>query len=409
MDAEIRTLREDELEAVLRANAAWFGEGFSLPGVQAERPTIEPNRYFVALDGGQIVAGAGAATFQLTVPGGATVPCAGLTAVGTLPTHRRRGLGTALMKRQLEHAREHGDPVSYLWASEAIIYQRFGFGLGAWAGAFRIRREATGFLRDVRTHGRLRLVERDEAIKLIPDVYERVRLARPGAIDRSPAWLEYRFHHHDEHHRDKETSPRFFAIYETASGVDGYVTYTIKDLWEHGGPKQELEVDELVAATDEAYAALWRYCFDVDLVRTVTGWKRPVDEPLLQMLVEPRALNFRLRDGTWVRLVDVAAALEARRYSHEGRAVLELDDEFAPWNDGTYELDGGPEGATCRPSSAEPDVSMRVEDLAAAYLGAVSFRALASAGRIVERKPGALRTADAMFSSTVAPWCPWIF
>lgn len=409
MNAEIRKLREDELEAVLRANAAWFGERFSATAADAERPTIQPDRYFVALEGDQIVAGAGAATFQLTVPGGNTLPCAGLTAVGTLPTHRRRGLGTALMKRQLEHARENGDPVSYLWASEAVIYQRFGFGLGSWAGAFRIRREATGFLREVRTSGRLRLVERDEALKLIPDVYERVRRERPGAIDRSPAWLEYRFHHQDEHHRDKDSSPPFYAIHETGNGADGYVVYSIKDLWDHGGPRQELEIDELVAATDDAHAALWRYCFDVDLVRTVTGWKRPVDEPLLHMLVEPRALNFRLRDGTWVRLVDVAGALEGRSYSHEGRVVLELDDEFAPWNDGTYELDGGPDGATCRPSSAEPDLSLRVEDLAATYLGAISFRALAAAGRVTERTPGALKTADAMFSSAVAPWCPWIF
>jgi predicted acetyltransferase len=409
MDVEIRTLREGELEPLLRANAAWFGEGFSAAGAQAERPTIEPERYFVALEGDRIVAGAGAATFELTVPGGLTVPCAGLTAVGTLPTHRRRGLGTALMKRQLEQARDREDPLSYLWASEAVIYQRFGFGLGAWAGAFRIRREATGLLRDVQASGRLRLVERDEALKLIPDVYERVRRERPGAIDRSPAWLEYRFHHRDEHHRDKDSSPPFFAIYETGNGVDGYVVYSIKDLWTHGGPNQELEIDELVAATDDAYAGLWRYCFDVDLVRTVTGWKRPFDEPLLQMLVEPRALNFRLRDGTWVRLVDVPAALEARRYSHEGRIVIEVDDGFAPWNDGTYELDGGPEGATCRPSSDEPDLSMSVEDLAATYLGAITFRALAAAGRVVERRPGALKTADAMFSSAVAPWCPWIF
>jgi predicted acetyltransferase len=408
MGAEIRNLRQDELVAVMRANAAWFGEGFSATAAEAERPTIQPDRYFVALDHDQIVAGAGAASFQLTVPGGIAVACAGLTAVGTLPTHRRRGLGTALMKRQLEHARELGDPLAYLWASEAIIYQRFGFGLGAWAGAFRIRRGATGYLRDVRSSGRMRLVDRDEAMKVVPEVYERVRLNRPGAIDRPNAWTAYRFHHNDEQ-RGKDTSPSFFATYETGSGVDGYVVYAIKDLWEHGGPNQELEVEELVAATDEAYASLWRYCFDIDLVRTVTGWKRPSDEPLLHMLVEPRALNFKLRDGTWVRLVDVPAALEARRYSHEGRVVIEVDDGFAPWNDGTYELDGGPGGATCRPSSAEPDLSMGVEDLGATYLGAVSFRALAAAGRVIERTPGALKTADAMFSSAVAPWCPWIF
>ena len=408
MDAQIRALREDEIDDALRANAAWFGAGASAEDMAAERKVIEPDRYFVATDGDQIVAGAGAVTFQLTVPGGVTVPCAGLTSVGTLPTHRRRGLGRALMKRQLEDARDRQAPVSYLWASEAAIYQRYGYGMGAFCGAFEIHRDQTGFVHEVPWPGRLRLVERAEALKIIPDVYERVRLTRAGMIDRPVTWLEYRFHH-DEHHREKDSSPPFFAIYETGDGAEGYVTYTIKDTWSYGGPKQELTVDELVSATDEAYAALWRYCFEVDLVRKVEGWKRPIDEPLLHMLREPRALRFQVRDATWIRLVDVAAALEARRYSHEGRIVIEIDDEFAPWNDGTYELEGSPHGATCRPTGAEPDLSMRVEDLAATYLGAVSFRSLARAGRVTERGPDTLTTADAMFSSAVAPWCPWIF
>jgi predicted acetyltransferase len=408
MDAQIRTPREDEIDAVLRANAAWFGEGVSAEVMAAERKVIEPDRYFVATDGDQIVAGAGAATFQLTVPGGVTVPCAGITSVGTLPTHRRRGLGRSLMKRQIEDARDRQDPVAYLWASEAAIYQRFGYGMGSFSGSFEIRREATALLHEVATPGRLRLVDRSEAMKIIPDVYERVRLTRPGLIDRPATWLEYRFRD-DEHHREKDSSPPFFAIYETGSGAEGYVSYTIKDKWSSGGPEQELTVDELISATDEAYAALWRYCFEVDLVRKVEGWKRPIDEPLLHMLLEPRALRFQVRDGTWIRLVDVAAALEARRYSHEGRIVIEIDDEFAHWNDGTYELEGGPHGATCRPTGAEPDLSMRVEDLAASYLGAVSFRSLAGAGRVVERSPDTLITADAMFSSAAAPWCPWIF
>lgn len=408
MDVEIRKLRADETAAVVDANAAWFGEGLSAYQREAERSIIDPDRYFVALDGDQIVAGSGAVTFQLTVPGGISVPCAGLTAVGTLPTHRRRGLATALMERQLEDAREHEEPLSYLWASEAAIYQRFGYGLGSYSCSFDIRRDGTAFLREVERPGRMRLVERDEALKLVPDVYERVRPSRPGMIDRPAPWLDYRFPHQDQN-RANDTSPPFFAIHETSDGVDGYVVYTIKDKWTSGGPELELDVDELLGVTREADAALWEYSFGIDLVRKVEGWKRPVDEPLLAMLLEPRALRFQIRDGTWVRLVDVPAALEGRRYSHEGRIVIEVDDGFAPWNDATYELDGGPHGATCRPSGAEPDLSMRVEDLGAAYLGAVSFRTLARAGRAIERSSGALTTADAMFSSSVAPWCPWIF
>jgi predicted acetyltransferase len=250
-------------------------------------------------------------------------------------------------------------------------------------------------------------MERDDALKLIPDVYERVRQTRPGMIDRPPAWQEHRFEDQERHREG--ASPYFFAIHETGEGVQGYVVYRIKDTWTGAGPNQELEIEELLTTTHDAYAALWKYCLEIDLVRTVHGWKRPVDEPLLHMLAEPRALRFQIRDGTWLRLIDVARALEARRYSHEGRVVFEVRDEVAPWNDGTYELEGGPEGATCQPAGAAPDISLRVEDLAAAYLGAVSFRALASAGRVTELSPGALATADALFSSHVAPWCPWIF
>ena len=227
-------------------------------------------------------------------------------------------------------------------------------------------------------------------------------------IDRTEKWANYRFHH-DASHRRGNTSDPFFAIYETNDGAKGTVSYTIKDKWEYDGPAQELDIDELLWTSEDAYAALWRYCFDVDLVRTVEGWKRPLDEPLLNMLLEPRALRFNYRDGTWLRLIDVAKALEARRYSHEGSITLEVRDDFAPWNDGTYELEGGPDGATCRPSDGSPDLSLRVEDVAASYLGAVSFRALAAAGRVTERNPGTLQTADAMFSSAVSPWCPWIF
>jgi predicted acetyltransferase len=408
VDYEVRLVHEDEIGEMMRMGAVAFGEGLSDADLEVERSVIEPDRSLIAVAGGSIVAGTAAATFQITVPGEGTVSCAGITSVVTLPTHRRHGIGRALMRRQIEDLHERGDPLAYLWASEAVIYPRYGYGTGAMAGAFRIRKEKTAFGRPVETPGRIRLVERDEALKLIGDVYERIRPTRPGMIDRPGPWPEYRFHR-DMAMREKDVSPLFFAIYETGDGVQGSLSYTIKDDWTDGGPNQKLEVSELLWTSTEAYAALWRYCFDMDLVGVISGWKRPLDEPLLHMLTEPRALHFQVRDGTWLRLVDVPPALEARRYSQEGRLVLEVRDETAQWNDGSYELDGGPDGATCRAVGASPDLSMRVDDLAAAYLGGVSFRALSDAGRVNEMKAGALKTADEMFSSPVAPWCPWIF
>lgn len=408
MDIEIRPKRDDEFDGYWTMLAASFGEDPRLHDRDLERKILAGERTLVAVEGDTIVSGASAWPFQLTVPGGRTVPCAGVTAVGTLPTHRRRGLSRTLIRRQIEELHEEGTPLAYLWASEAVIYQRFGYGIGALSGAFKIRTHATDFVRPHEPQGRIGLLDKAAAMKILPDIYERVRPTRPGMIDRPALWLEHTFR--DDAHERGGASPLYFAVYEDPEGPQGYVVYSIKENWgPHDGPQHELRIDELVAGTEDTYASLWRYCFDVDLVRTVVGWKRPVDELLLYMLLEPRALGFQIRDATWLRLVDVARSLEARGYSHEGRLVLEVRDEFAPWNDGTYELEGGPDGATCRPGGAAPDLSMRVEDLAAAYLGAVSFRQLSSAGRVTERNPGALISADAMFSSAVAPWCPWIF
>src|SRR5207247_5969840 len=137
-------------------------------------------------------------------------------------------------------------------------------------------------------------------------------------------------------------------------------------------------IEELVAATDDAYGALWKYCFELDLMERIMASNRPPDEPLLYMLVEPRKLGFRLSDGMWVRLVDVPAALAARMYSSAGRVVMEVRDAVCPWNDGRYVLDGGPGVATCEPTSAEPDLVLSASDLGAVYLGGTSLRTLAA-------------------------------
>lgn len=167
-------------------------------------------------------------------------------------------------------------------------------------------------------------------------------------------------------------------------------------------------MDELHAETPDAYADLWRFCFDVDLIRNIVARHRRPNEPLLHLMAEPGHLGLKVKDGLWVRLVDVPAAVAARRYAAEGTLVFELGDDFCPWNEGRYELAGGPDGAECRPTEAEPDVELRAEDLGAAYLGGVSFRDLARAGRVTAA-PEALARADAMFEWDPAPWCPFMF
>jgi len=170
-----------------------------------------------------------------------------------------------------------------------------------------------------------------------------------------------------------------------------------------------LVVNELMATTKEANTALWRFCFDVDLMSCTEALRRPVDDPLPWMLADPRRLQRSTRDALWLRLIDVAAALKLRRYMQSDRLVLEVRDELCPWNDGLFELEGSSEGATCRTSSSSPDLVLGVSDLASAYLGTVSFSTLSRADLVDERTPGALLRADRMFAVRYQPWTPHNF
>lgn len=406
MDFEVRPIGPERLDDLLRLDAAAFGEQVDPEHRDTHRAIFEGARTVAAFDGDLMIGNASIYPFELTVPGG-LVPTAGITSVAVLPTHRRRGVNTALMRRQMDDLHEGGEPVAYLWASEGAIYQRFGYGTGALSGSFSIDRRNGAFLRRVEHSGAIRLVDREAALKTFPSVYERIRPALPGMVTQDEAWWSHLLL--DTTRARRDDGALFLAVFESPEGADGYLVYRIEDTWDNAGPKQTLTVEHLLATTGEAYAALWRYCLDLDLVRKVTGWKRPVDEPLLHMLVEPRALRFTIRDGTWLRLVDVGPALEARRYAVEDRLVLGLRDGFCPWNEGRYLLEGGPDGASCSRTDAEPDLELDVADLAAMYLGAVGASTMIRAGRLMELKTGMARRADAMFASDPAPWCPHIF
>jgi predicted acetyltransferase len=407
VNIEIRPIGLERFEEAMRTLGASFGEELSRGELDLERPIFEVGRNLAAFDGDTIVGHATAYPMELTVPGGA-LPAAGITSVGVLPTHRRRGIGRTLMRTQLDELHEAGTPLAHLWASETVIYQRFGYGIGSLTTAFEIRREDTAYLLPFQPNGRTRMVDRKEALKLIPPVYEAVRRDRPGMPDRDEHWTRTRFRD-DESARDG-AGPLFFVAYETDEGVEGHLAYRVKEAWDiRTGPGHTLQVEELMATTPDAYAALWRYCFDADLIRTVEGWKRPVDESLLYMLANPRGLGVRVRDGTWLRLVEAPAALEGRAYGTEGRLVFDLHDGFCPWNEGRWELEAGPAGATCRSTTKEPDLVLGAGELASMYLGTVPAGGLARAGRVEEITAGALGIADAMFASDPAPWCPYIF
>ncbi|HZP89477.1 MAG TPA: GNAT family N-acetyltransferase [Actinomycetota bacterium] len=407
MDVRVRPIEDAEVEPYLRVIGTAFGEHLSPEDVARERAVLELDRCLAAFDGLEMVGGACAASFVLRVPG-AEVRAAGVTGVGVKPTHRRRGVNSALMRRQLDDVHEAGEAIAALHASEGGIYGRYGYGLASFLCAVDLERAGSRFVRGQPPgDGRVRLIERAEALETLRPVYERATADRPGSVRLDARWFEYRFD--ETHHHGAEEPPRFFfAAHESAGGLDAYAVYRIRHEWPRGLPRYELILEDLQALTPEAYARMWRYVLDVDLVGRVRSWNRPVDEPLLRLLAEPRRLGLTVRDGLWVRLVDLRAALEARTYAGEGAVTFEVHDPFCPWNEGRHLLEAGPEGASCRAGGA-PDVVCTATELGAAYLGGVSFRALHRAGLVHEERRGALARADALFGWDPAPWCPFVF
>jgi predicted acetyltransferase len=398
MDIEIRTIAEDEFETWMRAIESAFGGHVRPEDIQNERKVIDPARCLAAMDGNDIVGCASSVVYEMTVPGG-TIPTVGITGVGVVPTHRRRGVNTALMRRQLDDVRDQGHALAALFASEGGIYGRFGYGLATFEAHVDIETSRSAFVPGHDGDGRVRLLERDAAKERYLSIFNRSRLTRPGAMKMEPDWFDHEF---AEKHFGEERK-FFFAVHETGDEVDGVAVYTIKHEWDLV-PKNVVELYHLDALTPSAYAQMWRFVLDLDLVAKLTAWSRPADEPLLHLLREPRRLNMRLRDAMWVRLLDIPRALTARRYSHDGHVVFDVRDSFCPWNEGRYALNVGADGATCEQTEDEADLLLTTNELAAAYLGGSSFSQLHRAGRVSEERAGSLATANAMFAWDPAPW-----
>ena len=408
VDLEFRPIRAEEADRYLRQIETAFTYVPTEDDIRHERSVLEPERTLAAFDGEDIVGSTAAFSFDLTIPGG-IVPMAGVTHVGVWPTHRRRGILTELMRRQLTDLRHRGEILAGLWASEGSIYQRFGYGLATMHSRFTVDRARIAFTRPLpQDPGTLRILPRDQAFPAMQAVYERVRPEVPGMLSRPGAWWEALYA--DPESRRDGASPLFFVVHDTAGTPDGYAAYRAKDGWVDGAPSGEAEVHELMAADPAAYAALWRFVFGIDLVKSIFAWRRLADEPLLYMVAEPRRLRFELQDALWLRLVDVRAALAARRYAIEGSVVLRVRDDFCPWNEGQLVVKGRADGAEALPADdAEPDLYVDAADLGAVYLGGTSFDRLARAGRVAASSEAALRQADAMFATPQAPWCPHLF
>lgn len=340
----------------------------------------------------------------MTVPGGGSLPCAGVTRVSVRATHRRRGLLTAMMRKQLDDMHQRGEPLAALYASEAPIYGRYGYGLATYGGVLEVDRARGAFAHPLDAPTNITMVDVPAGVKAFAQVWERARPNQPGMLTLDERWWRYLLA--DLESQREAASPHYRVVYRTGDGPAGFALYRIKLAWNASGPIGELRLEFLNAVTADAYAALWRYILDVDLIAKITGSMRPIDEPLRFLLADSRQPKMSIEDGLWVRLVDVPQALAGRRYAVDGRLVVRVRDAFCPWNEGRFEIDGGPDAARCQSCDTSPDLDLDVADLGAVYLGGNRWRVLHEAGRVAELHPGAVARADAMFATDRAPWCP---
>ncbi|MGW8764789.1 GNAT family N-acetyltransferase [Streptomyces sp. NPDC055815] len=406
MTTELRVLDPSEWDRWYGVLELAFG---GVPESPEERrlwqDLTEYDRFLGAWDGDLCVGTAGAFTFRLTVPGGASVPAGGVTMVSVAGTHRRRGILTSMMRRQLDDLRAAGECLAVLTASEPGIYGRFGYGIAAYSvhadiDTNRVRLTVPEGVDRVT----LRRADPTESAATCEAVYAKLVPARPGMLARRPGWE--RLPLLDPEGDREGASPLQCVLAERDGEVVGFAHYAIKPDWSFAGANGSVVMRQLMGLDPLTEATLWRFLCSVDLTSSVRFRSRPVDDGWQHLVSDVRRCEPTVRDALHLRLVEVGAALEARTYQAPVDVVFEVEDAFCPWNAGRWRLTGDAKGATCVRTGDAPDLALTVRELGAAYLGGTSLVSLASAGRVRELREGALVEASVAFGSPVAPWLP---
>ena len=394
---DVRSITPDELEAFFTSFMRTMGFGPPPDAYfERERKTFQYPRSIAAFDAGTIVGTTYSHLFDLTLPGGSQIAAAGVTAVSVSSTHRRRGIVTDLMRRQLLEATERGEPAAILIASEGRIYRRFGYGIATQVADVRI--EVRDARVEHRSHeGRVVIVDGGAADKIFPAVHQKMVKGRAGALGRPQHFWES-----ITADRDKKTVN---VVHENAAGEpDGYAIYDVKADWNDGLPTHALSLHALVGTNDAASFELWTYILGIDLVREVKSFSRPVDEPLRWVLDEPRAVrSTSVRDMYWLRPLDIARVLGSRTYATETELRLHVDDPLLGLG-GTFVLRAGPDGAECERVDGGADLRLGISELGSIALGGVTPTELHRAGRIEETTPGAVARTELGFATSPRPW-----
>lgn len=401
-DLTLSTLEDGEQLAFMRAVLRHFHEDRDDDALAPFVPMVELDRSYAVRDGDDIVANYGVDTVDLSVPGGALLPCGGVTAVGVAPTHRRRGLLRRMMDRALDDAVDRGEPVAALYASESAIYPRFGFGPSADTWNYRIDLRGLRFREPVDDHLVVPATP-DEAASQFPAIYDAARATRGGGVGRTPVLWHGNLVDDHAAWRDGASARRHVHV-----PGRGYATYRLKRGNDGNLPDGQVQLGELVAVDPEAEQALWQHVTSVDLTTTLVAWPRPVDDAIRSQVVD--RLRLRATEGSplYTRLLDVPRCLASRTSMVADGVTLHVLDPSRDQT-GTYRWDTDPSGAACARTDAAAEVTVTIDTLATLWLGATTATALRRAGRLEEHVPGAAARLDALVATDLAPWTPWEF
>ncbi|MCT9092460.1 GNAT family N-acetyltransferase [Streptomyces sp. ASQP_92] len=404
---EIRSTTEQDLDVFVDTLHAAFARFPDTPpdGGGPWWSALEMDRNLLAVTAeGKPVGTAGAYSFELTLPGGSIAPAAGITCVGVLPSHRRRGVLSAMMRHQLAELRARGEFLSVLLASEAVIYRRFGYGPATYTRRLTVPRHRAALVpprapgavgaTGAGDAGSVELLRRAECGAILEEVYDRYRRAQPGALSRPHSWWAK-----GAGQPPISATPRYVAVHRDADGApDGYASYA-------RGEDNTLTVDETITTDDAAFTALARFLLAHDLMSKVVFKHLAPDHPLRWQLTDFRAGEVDGdTDWLWVRLLDVPRALAARGWFADGELVLDVEDPFLD-QAGRYVLTVRDGKGDCVPTDREPDLSLDVSDLGSVYLGGTTPSTLVRAGHIRAHRPGAAALADALFRGDRSPHC----
>ena len=413
MSIDIRPIRDDELFKFLDAASTGFQERPDNEKIAEEvRHHWDLSRVWSAFEGDRIVGTFRTWGTELTVPGRGRLKGSSVTSVAVLPTHRRRGILSRMAAAEHAAARERGEQVALLYASEFPIYGRFGYGPATRVATWTLDAKATGFHPGASDGGSVDFIATDEAGEAMArEVFEAWRARQAGEIWRRPITWQSEFGRVGSAWGPPWKG--FVAVHRDGAGTaDGYARYHVEEKWEQRQPRNVLHVDDLHGLTDEAYAALWQFLAAIDWIATIKAEKRHPAERLPWMLTNQRASTpSDVGDGLWIKLLDVPAALAARTYERTGSIVLEIvERDGADGEHGTrLLLDAGPDGATCAATKRSPDLTVDAAALGAAYLGGTRLRDAVLARGHDEHRRGALAEADALFTTLDPPWCSTFF